>query len=132
SRTLAAGQQIHLDLRVVAGASTQVQLRWVPPDNQAQSIAAAVAAARSARTAVVFAYDEGSEGRDRGINDQAAGLALPGYQDALIQAVAAANPHTIVVLNTGDPVLMPWSSRVRAILEMWYPGQEGGEATAEV
>src|SRR5439155_10816074 len=85
-----------------------------------------------ARTAVVFAYDEGSEGRDRGINDQAAGLALPGYQDALIQAVAAANPHTIVVLNTGDPVLMPWSSRVRAILEMWYPGQEGGEATADV
>jgi beta-glucosidase len=133
SLTLAAGQQVHLDLRVVAGtAPTQVQLRWVPPDSQAQSIAAAVAAARGARTAVVFAYDEGTEGRDRGISDQAAGLALPGYQDALISAVAAANPNTIVVLNTGDPVFMPWSSSVRAILEMWYPGQEGGQATADV
>ena len=133
SLTLAAGQQIHLDLRLVAGASpAQIQLRWVPPDDEQRSIADAVAAARSARKAVVFAYDEGTEGRDRGGNDQAAGLALPGYQDDLIAAVAAANPNTVVVLNTGDPVFMPWSSKVRSILEMWYPGQEGGEATADV
>src|SRR5262249_25721251 len=64
--------------------------------------------------------------------DQAAGLALPGYQDALISAVAAANRNTVVVLNTGDPVLMPWAGQVKAILEMWYPGQEGGAATADV
>ena len=133
SLTLAAGQQIHLDLRVITGSTpAQVQLRWVPPDDQQQSIDAAVAAARTARKAVVFAYDEGTEGRDRGTNDQAAGLALPGYQDALISAVAAANPNTVVVLNTGDPVFMPWSSSVRSILEMWYPGQEGGRATADV
>ncbi len=132
--TLNAGQQIHLDLRLLSGATApaQIQLRWVPPDDQAQSIAQAVAAAKTARTTVIFAYDEGSEGRDRGISDQAAGLLLPGYQDDLIAAVAAANPNTVVVLNTGDPVLMPWASAVRSILEMWYPGQQGGPATAAV
>lgn len=133
SVTLTPGQQIHLDLRVYAGASpASVQLRWVPPDDQTQSINAAVAAAHSAHKVIVFAYDEGTEGRDRGGSDQAAGLQLPGYQDALIQAVAAANPNTIVVLNTGDAVLMPWVSSVNAILEMWYPGQMGGPATANV
>ena len=131
--TLSPGQQIHLDLRVYAGAApTNVQLRWVPPDNQTQSINAAVAAARTAHKVVVFAYDEGTEGRDRGTSDQAAGLQLPGYQDALIQAVAAVNPNTTVVLNTGDAVLMPWAGSVNAILEMWYPGQLGGPATANV
>jgi beta-glucosidase len=131
--TLAAGQAIHLDLRLVAGtAPAQIQLRWVPPDSQTTSIAAAVAAARSARTVVAFAYDEGTEGRDRGISDQVAGLTLPGYQDALITAVAAANPRTVVVLNTGDPVYMPWAGSVASILEMWYPGQRGGSATANV
>ena len=131
--TLNPGQQVHLDLRLVTGtAPAQVQFRWVPPDNQAQSIAAAVTAAQAARKAVVFAYDEGTEGSDRGGSNQSLGLQLPGYQDALIAAVAAANPNTVVVLNTGDPVLMPWASSVKSILEMWYPGQEGGPATADV
>jgi len=134
SVTLSPGQQVHLDLRLVTGATApaQIQLRWVPPDDQAQSIARAVAAATTARTVVIFAYDEGSEGRDRGVSDQGAGLLLPGYQNDLIAAVAAANPDTVVVLNTGDPVLMPWASAVRSILEMWYPGQQGGQATADV
>jgi beta-glucosidase len=101
SLTLAPGAAIHLDLRLVTGvAPAQIQLRWVPPDDQATSIGAAVSAAASARTVVVFAYDEGTEGRDRGTSDQVVGLTLPGYQDALISAVAAANPHTVVVLNT--------------------------------
>jgi beta-glucosidase len=131
--TLTAGQAIHLDLRLVTGtAPAQIQLRWVPPDSQTTSIAAAVAAARSAKTVVVFAYDEGTEGRDRGVSDQVAGLTLPGYQDALIAALAAANRHTVVVLNTGDPVYMPWAGNVASILEMWYPGQRGGPATANV
>jgi len=56
---------------------TNVQLRWVPPDNQTQSIDAAVTAARAAHNVIIFAYDEGTEGRDRGISDQAACLALP-------------------------------------------------------
>jgi len=132
--TLSPGQQIHLDLRLItrATAPAEIQLRWVPPDNQAQSIAQAVAAAKTARKVVIFAYDDGSEGRDRGISNQAAGLLLPGYQNDLINAVAAANPDTVIVLNTGDPVFMPWAPAVRSILQMWYPGQRGGQATANV
>jgi beta-glucosidase len=133
STTLSAGQQIHLDLRLVTGtAPAQIQLRWVPPDNPAQSIAQAVAAAKAAHKVVVFAYDDGTEGSDRGGSNQSAGMLLPGYQNDLIQAVAAANPNTVVVLNSGDPVLMPWASSVKSILEMWYPGEEGGQATADV
>jgi beta-glucosidase len=60
------------------------------------------------------------------------GAGAAGYQDSLIQAVAAANPNTAVVLNTGDPMLMPWASSVKSILEMSYPGEEGGRATADV
>ena len=86
----------------------------------------AVAAAREANAALVFAYDEGTEFRDRTT------LALPGYQDELVAAVAQANPRTTVVLNTGDPVLMPWLDDAGAILQMWYPGQEGADATAAV
>jgi beta-glucosidase len=130
----AAGESHELDLRAFAGATDplQIQFRWVPPDWQAQKIDEAVQAAASAKEVVVFAYDEGTEGRDRGIDDPAAGMVLPGYQDALISAVAEANPNTIVVLNTGDPVLTPWVDDVAAVLEMWYPGQLGGIATANV
>jgi beta-glucosidase len=132
--TFAAGETHTLDLRAYADAAEPLQIRavWVPPDWQARSIAAAVQAARGARKAIVFAYDEGTEGSDRGGNDEAVGLRLPGYQDDLIAAVAAANPHTVVVLNTGDPVLMPWVADVAAVLEMWYPGQRGGPATARI
>jgi beta-glucosidase len=132
--TFAAGETHSLDLRGYAGATDPLQLRfaWVTPDRQARSIDAAVAAARNARKVVVFVYDEGTEGSDRGGNDQAVGLRLPGYQDALVEAVAAANRNTIVVLNSGDPVLMPWAGDVAAILQMWYPGQRGGAATARV
>ncbi len=59
-------------------------------------------------------------------------LSLPDHQDQLIERVASANPHTIVVLENGDPVLMPWLDRVSAVLEAWYPGQHGGEAIANV
>jgi beta-glucosidase len=90
------------------------------------AIEAAAAAAREARAVVVFAHNEGTEGVDR------ASLDLPLGQDALVEAVAAANPRTVVVLNTGDPVLMPWVDRVDAILQTWYAGQEGGHATADL
>lgn len=59
-------------------------------------------------------------------------LSLPGDQDRLVREVAAANPHTIVVLETGDPVLMPWLEDVGAVLEAWYPGQRGGQAIANL
>jgi beta-glucosidase len=105
-------------------APTQIRLAWITPERRAATFAAAVEAARAAPTAVVFAHNEGTEGSDR------AALAMPRGQDALIAAVAAVNPRTIVVLNTGDPVTMPWVGQVPAILEMWYPGQRVGEATA--
>ena len=59
-------------------------------------------------------------------------LSLPNGQDALIAAVAAANPNTIVVLQTGGPVTMPWKDQVKAVVEAWYPGARGGEAIADV
>jgi beta-glucosidase len=57
---------------------------------------------------------------------------MPGPQDALIAAVAAANPRTVVVLNNGAPITMPWADKVAGILQMWYPGQEGADATAAI
>ncbi|MCU0760719.1 MAG: beta-glucosidase [Steroidobacteraceae bacterium] len=86
------------------------------------------AAATAARfdVAIVFATRWEGEGSDH------ATLELPQGQDALIQAVAAANPRTIVVLQTGNPVAMPWLGAVAAVVQAWYPGQEGGRAIAEV
>lgn len=104
----------------------QIRFAWITPQQRQANLAAAVAAAKQARTAVVFAYMEGTEGVDQPT------LTLPDEQDQLIEAVAAANPRTVVVLNSGYPVLMPWVNDVRAILDMWYPGQEGGHATANV
>jgi beta-glucosidase len=86
--------------------------------------ARAAAAARGADVAIVFATKVQSEGAD------AADLSLPDGQDALVAAVAAANPRTGVVLETGNPVDMPWLGSVRTVLEVWYPGQRGGEAIA--
>jgi beta-glucosidase len=93
---------------------------------QSDDIASAVKAARSARVAVVFVNDFSSEAFDR------PDLSLPGDQDALVEAVAAANPRTVVVLNTSGPVLMPWAGKVAGIVEAWYPGQEDGNAVAAV
>jgi beta-glucosidase len=87
--------------------------------------AAAAALARGADVAVVFATQWSTEGQD-------IRMQLDGDQDALIQAVAAANPRTIVVLETGGPVTMPWLDKVQGVLEAWYPGAEGGEAIARV
>ena len=86
----------------------------------------AVTAARQADVAIVFATQWMSEGID--VPD----LDLPDGQDALIAAVAAANPRTIVVLETGGPVRMPWLSQTAAVLEAWYPGAHGAEAIAAV
>ena len=57
---------------------------------------------------------------------------LPANENALIEAVAKVNPHTIVVLNTGGAVYMPWIAKVAAVLEAWYPGEQDGRATAAV
>jgi beta-glucosidase len=99
----------------------QVRLGWVPPAAQQASRDAAVIAARHAKAAVVFAW-----------GTPAAGGTLPGRQDQLIRDVAAVNPDTIVVLNTPGPVALPWLPAVRAVAEMWYPGDGGGYAAADV
>jgi beta-glucosidase len=91
----------------------------------------AAAAARAADVAIVFAADYQSEGADRSCLT----LECPpvhGDQDGLIDQVAAAQPATVVVLETGGPVLTPWRDKVAALVEAWYPGQEGGPAIARV
>ncbi|MER5852452.1 glycoside hydrolase family 3 C-terminal domain-containing protein [Streptomyces sp. NPDC002012] len=110
----------------VVGKPMTLDLRWVTPAKAQDAIDQAVATARKASTAVVFAYDDGAEGSDR------TSLSLPGRQDQLIEAVTAVNPRTIVVLNTGSSITMPWLDKTRAVLDMWYPGQAGAEATADL
>jgi beta-glucosidase len=88
--------------------------------------ASAASLAKSADVAIVFADQYMSESGD------APSLSLPGRQDELISAVAAANPRTIVVLITGNPVTMPWLDHVAGVMEAWYPGIAGGQAVANL
>ena len=94
--------------------------------------ARAAAAARSADVAIVFASDSQTEFVDKPCLTLQCGNPAKGDQDSLIRTVAQANPNTIVVLQTGGPVLTPWADQVRAIVEAWYPGAEGGNALARV
>jgi beta-glucosidase len=89
-------------------------------------VESAVAAASRAEVVVVFATQWQTEGYDH------ASMDLPEGQAALISAVSKANPNTIVVLETGNPVKMPWLSNVKAVLEAWYPGEVGGNAIADI
>ncbi|MGH9080049.1 MAG: beta-glucosidase family protein [Acidimicrobiales bacterium] len=103
------------------------KLSWVTPGQITQDIAGAAAAARKASTAVVIVGDgQESEGADR------ATLALPSDQDQLISAVASANKHTVVILDAGGPVLMPWLSEVSSVIDAWYPGESNGSSLAAV
>ena len=88
--------------------------------------AAAASLAKASDVAIVFVNQPTSEGRD------VASLSLPDNQDQLVSAVAAANPRTIVVLETGGPVTMPWIDSVSAALAAWYPGIRGAEAIANI
>lgn len=98
-----------------------------------------IAAAKASDVAIVYANDHESEGVDRpdlGLGYGVCGgfqcADVPISQDDLIDAVAQANPNTVVVLNTGGPVRMPWLGQVKAVVEAWYPGQEGGNAIASI
>lgn len=104
------------------GDPVQVRLAWVSPQEEHANYEAAITAAMQAKKAVVFAW-----GRDR-----PEVFKLPGDQDKLIADVAAVNPNTIVVLNTSLPVAMPWIDKVKGVLQMWWPGDEGGPATANI
>ena len=88
-------------------------------------IPAAAAAAAKAQVAIVVVGDQDTEGRDQS-------LSLPQQQNALVEAVARVNPRTVVVLQTGSAVLMPWLKDVPAVLEMWYPGEEDGNVLGDI
>jgi beta-glucosidase len=124
---LTAGKPVPVEIdysSLSALFSQEIHFGWQVPSKS--GIPAAVQAARTADVAIVFANDAQGEGMDR------TSLSLPGDQDQLISAVAQANQRTIVVLNTGGPVLMPWLHSVDGVLETWYPGQEFGTAIAAV
>ena len=109
-------------LKAVSAAGPGVKVRF---DSGADP-ASAAALARQSDVAIVFAYEWMSEGTDL------PNLSLPENQDALIGQVAAANPRTIVVLETGTAVLMPWIDKVGGVLEAWYAGSKGADAVANV
>jgi beta-glucosidase len=124
--TLTAGQPVQIEVDFYQdGGGDSINLGWRVP-SQASLMDQAVALARTSDVAVVFAGSFESEGADLTSID------LPGEQNQLISAVAAANPNTIVVLNTGSAVTMPWLDAVKAVVEAWYPGQEDGHAIAAV
>jgi beta-glucosidase len=104
-----------------SNAPVQLRLNWYTPEQRRADHEAAIAAARRAKVVVVFGWAR-----------RFPAFVLPGEQNELIEKVAAVNPHTIVVLNTSQPVTLPWADRVKAILEMWWPGDEGGWATAKL
>ena len=104
-----------------SGRPVQIRLNWMPPAARTQNYQAALDAARTAKKVVVFAWARGRPDYD-----------LPGDQDQLIEAIAKINPNTIVVLNNAQPIALPWLSRVKSVLEMWYPGDAGGAATAVI
>ncbi|QEO14617.1 glycoside hydrolase family 3 protein [Agromyces intestinalis] len=126
--------RVEADLQVIDGESygrfVRVHFRYRAPGLTVdEEIEQAVAAAADADLAVVVVGtnpETESEGWDR------PGLALPGRQDELVRRVVAANPRTVVVVNAGAPVLLPWLDEVPAVLWWWLPGQEAGSSLAAV
>jgi beta-glucosidase len=109
-------------LEAIRASAMNAQVKY----NDGTDTAAAAALAKASDVAIVFCNQPTSEGRD------VPNLSLPGNQDALVEAVAAANAHTIVVLETGGAVTLPWIDKVGAVLEAWYPGIKGGKAIANI
>ncbi|MEU8981147.1 glycoside hydrolase family 3 C-terminal domain-containing protein [Streptomyces sp. NPDC048309] len=134
---LTAGRPVEVSLTHVVSLPEGIPMKVVgfalahqePQRDPDELIAEAVEAARAADTAVVVVATTDrveSEGFDR------KDLRLPGRQDELVHAVAAANPNTVVVVNSGSPVELPWRDEVAAVLLSWFPGQQGGAALADV
>ncbi|MGW2420231.1 glycoside hydrolase family 3 protein [Streptomyces sp. NPDC001709] len=134
---LTAGEPVDVSLTYLVQLPDDIPMKVVtfalthsePQRDPDELIAEAVEAARNADTAVVMVATTDrveSEGFDR------TDLTLPGRQDDLVRAVAAANPNTVVVVNSGSPVELPWREEVAAVLLSWFPGQEGGAALADV
>ncbi|MFI9610609.1 beta-glucosidase [Streptomyces sp. NPDC052023] len=134
---LTAGERVEVSLTHVLDLPDGMPLKAItfalahqePRRDPDELIAEAARVAAAADTAVVVVATTErveSEGFDR------TGLRLPGRQDDLVRAVAAANPNTVVVVNAGSPVELPWREQVAAVLLTWFPGQEGGAALADV
>ncbi|MFE9399328.1 beta-glucosidase [Streptomyces flavidovirens] len=146
---LSSAEELRFDIELNAGEQVEVRVRHVPlkmfdgpmvwvqfglghaepsdsPDAELDQAVAAAAAADVAIVVVATTEDVESEGFDRET------LELPGRQNELVARVAAVNPHTVVVVNAGSPVEMPWTDDVAAVLLTWFPGQECGAALADV
>ena len=138
---------MYLELRAISNSTSPLRLQLVGAPTtgstgtgttvqtstfQTEATADATSMAAAANKLLDFVYDDGTEGSDRGGSAIANGLALVAAQNTVAAADIAANPNTAVVLNTGDSVFMPWAASVNSLLEMWYPGQQGGAATADV
>jgi beta-glucosidase len=120
---LTAGQH---DIKVEASGDTsgnpeQVRLNWVTPDRRLRDHQAAIEAAKSVHTPIVFLWTRGEPN-----------FGLPGEQNKLVEEIAVVNANTIVVLYVSQAIAMPWLSKVKAVLQMWWPGDEGGWATADI
>ncbi|MFI5756358.1 glycoside hydrolase family 3 C-terminal domain-containing protein [Streptomyces sp. NPDC051569] len=129
---LVAGREVEVVARRGLDPDTGIAtiLAAAPPaGDAATALSRAVAAAREADVAVVVVgttEESESEGRDR------TALALPDGQDDLVRAVVRANPRTVVIVNAGGPVTLPWQARVPALLLAWFPGQEAGHGLADI
>lgn len=108
------------------GGDGVAQLTWSEPGSDPENAVAELA--RQSDVAIVCVTTQGTEGE----GGDRPSMSLPHGQDELIRRVAAANPHTIVVLNNGTPVAMPWLENVPAVIEAWFPGQEGGLALGQI
>jgi beta-glucosidase len=104
-----------------SGRPVQIRLNWMPAAARERDYQAALDAAHQAKKVIVFAWARGRPDYD-----------LPGDQNRLIEAIAKINPNTIVVLNNAQPIALPWLNHVKAVLEMWYPGDAGGVAAANI
>ncbi|WP_329171415.1 glycoside hydrolase family 3 C-terminal domain-containing protein [Streptomyces sp. NBC_01477] len=125
SVTLTAGQAATVEVDYYnGGGASNATFGWSIPGQTLHD--QAVAAARAAKVAVVFVSNFESEGGD--LN----GIDLSAAQNTLVADVAAANPNTVVVVNSGSAVTMPWVSAVKGVVEAWYPGQEDGNAIASL
>ena len=121
--------ELVVDFRPVPGqrgSGLEIRCERVPDEDRLERAVAVAADADVCIVVVGTNADTETEGRDRRSMD------LPGEQDELVRRVVAANPRTIVVLNSGSPVAMPWVDDVRAVLQMWFPGMEAGDAVVDV
>jgi beta-glucosidase len=121
--TLTANQPVSVEVDYYNDSGgSELELGWQPPNQDLHG--QAVTAAASADTAVVFVNKSEGEGAD--LSD----INLSADQNQLVTDVAAVNPNTVVVVNSGSAITMPWANSVRGIVENWYPGQEDGNALA--